>query len=31
MTGEQFRKAISGRVYLEDVMEEAENSDGEKE
>ena len=31
MTGEQFRKAISGRVFLEDVMEEAENSDGEKE
>ena len=31
MTGEQFRTAVSGRVFLEDVMEEVEDSDGEKE
>jgi hypothetical protein len=31
MTGEEFRNAVSGRVYKEEVMEEAENSDGEKE
>ena len=31
MTGEQFRNAVSGKVYMEDAMEEAENSDGEKE
>ena len=31
MTGEQFRKAVGGSVETEDVMEEVENSDGEKE
>ena len=29
MTGEQFRRAVSGSVYIEEVMQEVEDSDGE--